>query len=106
LWVDPPLYSASLILSIPFTHSPMHRKKEKDYWVKRTEQHVSSDAAHARAAGLRMHDHTSHVQVRRNAAGYEVSFSVAKWYWEELGKEHCGYKLAVSNRMREKRNLR
>jgi len=64
----------------------MHRKKEKEYWIKRTEQHVSSDAANARATGLRMHDHTSQVQIRRNANGYEVSYSVAKSYLDELAK--------------------
>ena len=64
----------------------MRRKKDKETWIKRTEQHVSSDAANARAEGLRMHDHTSDVQVRRNANGYEVTYLVAKSYLDGLAK--------------------
>ena len=64
----------------------MHRKKDKDCWVKRTEQHLSPDAANARAAGLRMHDHTSQVEVRRTAGGYEVSYAVAKQYLAAIAK--------------------
>jgi len=62
----------------------MRHKREKDYWVKKSEKCADADGAQSRAASLRMHDHTSHVQVRPAAEGYDVSYSVARWYLGEL----------------------
>jgi hypothetical protein len=38
-----------------------------------------------------MHEHTAHVQVRPIEDGYQVSYSVARWYLEEL--ERAGARL-------------
>jgi hypothetical protein len=62
----------------------MSHKREKNYWVKKTERYANAPAAQARAGSLRLHEHTSHIQVRRTAEGFEVSYSVARWYLEEL----------------------
>lgn len=64
----------------------MKKRREKDYWEKRTERYSNAGVAQARAGSLRLHEHVSHVTVRACADGFEVSFSVAKWYLEELHK--------------------
>jgi hypothetical protein len=69
----------------------MKRKREKGYWIKRQERYSDVVKAQARAGGLRMHDHTSHVVVRATREEFEVSFSVAKWYLDEL--ERAGGRL-------------
>jgi hypothetical protein len=69
----------------------MKRKREKGYWVKRQERYANAVTAQTRAGGLRMHDHTSHVVVRATPEGFEVSYSVAKWYLDEL--ERAGGRL-------------
>ena len=69
----------------------MKRKREKGYWVKRQERCPDSQTAQSRAGGLRMHDYTSDVVVRATLEGFEVSYSVAKWYLDEL--ERAGGRL-------------
>ena len=69
----------------------MRRKREKDYWIKKTERYPNASAAKDRAGSLRLHEHTSHIQVQATANGHEVSYSVAKWYLEEL--ERAGARL-------------
>jgi hypothetical protein len=64
----------------------MTHKREKGYWLKRQEQYADAAKAQSRAGSLRMHDHTSHVTVRAAEEGFVVSYSVAKWYLEELEK--------------------
>jgi hypothetical protein len=62
----------------------MPREREKGYWVKRQERYAGSEEARTRAGALRLHDHVSHVRVRPAAGGFEVAFSVAKWYLDQL----------------------
>ena len=62
----------------------MKRKKQKGYWVKRTERFQDGSQAKSRAAELRQHKHISHVIVQRTSEQYEVSYAVAKFYLEEL----------------------
>jgi hypothetical protein len=62
----------------------MRSKREKGYWLKKKERYPSAAAARARAGSLRLHEHTAHVQVHPAAEGFEVSYSVAEWYLEEL----------------------
>ena len=69
----------------------MAHKREKGYWLKQTEVHPSSAEAQTRAGALRMHEHVMHVKVRAVEADYEVSYSVAKWYWDQL--KEAGIKL-------------
>ena len=69
----------------------MRRKREKDYWIKKSESYANAASAQARAGSLRMHEHTSHVQVRPTDDGFEVSYSVARWHLEAL--EQAGARL-------------
>ena len=69
----------------------MKRKREKGYWDKRTERFSNGAAARSRAGALRSHEHVAHVTVRKEGAEYVVSYSVAKWYLDEL--EKAGLKL-------------
>ena len=69
----------------------MKHKREKGYGVKRQERYPDALTAQSRAGSLRMHEHASHVTVRAMLEGFEVSFSVAKWYRDEL--ERAGGKL-------------
>ena len=62
----------------------MSRKREKGYWLKRTEAYMSGQQAQERAAHLRQQEHISHVTVHGKQDTFEVSYSVAKWYAEEL----------------------
>ena len=62
------------------------RKSEKDYWLKRTERFCSGAAARSRAKMLRNHEHVAHVLMERDGNGYAVSYSVAKWYFDEAEK--------------------
>jgi hypothetical protein len=64
----------------------MKRKRDKDYWVKKTERYPDVRAAQDRAGALRLHEHTSHIKVQPTDDGAEVSYSVAGWYLEELEK--------------------
>ena len=66
----------------------MKRKREKGYWVKRSERFPTATAAQSRAGSLRLHEHTAHVRVQPAGDGYEVSYAVAAWYieqWESVG---------------------
>jgi hypothetical protein len=62
----------------------MKRNREKGYWEKRTERFAEGAAAQERAGRLRMHEHVAHVKVSQESREYLVSYSVAKWYLEEL----------------------
>ncbi len=67
------------------------KKKEKGYWVKRNERFTRGDHAQSRAGALRQHQHVSHVTLDRKGDHYEVSYSVAKFFMEEL--DRAGIKL-------------
>jgi len=69
----------------------MKKKKQKGYWEKLTEKYSKGVEAKARVAELRAHEHVSHVTVEKNGNEYIVSFSVAKWYLDELRR--AGIKL-------------
>ena len=69
----------------------MDRKREKGYWLKQTETYASGRQAQERAAHLRQQEHVSHVTVRGKQDTFEVGYSVAKWYAEEL--ERIGLQL-------------
>ncbi len=62
----------------------MRRRREKNYWEKRTERFSDGAKAQTRAGTLRMHEHVMHVKVRKTKDEYEVAYSVAKWYVEAL----------------------
>ncbi len=62
----------------------MKRRREKGYWEKRTERFAEGPAAQERAGRLRMHEHVAHVKVSHEGPEYLVSYSVARWYLEEL----------------------
>ena len=62
----------------------MRSKREKGYWVKRTERYTDAKRAKDRAGSLRLHEHISHVTVERKEDGFEVSYSVAQWYLDDL----------------------
>lgn len=65
----------------------LKRKKEKGFWDKRSEHFDTGAKANRRAAELRTHEHVAHVLVDgTEKEGYVVSYSVAKWYLEELKK--------------------
>jgi hypothetical protein len=69
----------------------MRRKKEKGYWEKRTEPFSDGASARSRAGSLRSHKRVTHVHVDKEGAGYVVSYSVAKWYLEELMKSRMKF---------------
>jgi len=62
------------------------RRREKNYWEKRTERFSDGAKAQSRAGTLRMHEHVTHVKVSKSKDEYVVAYSVAKWYVEELAK--------------------
>ena len=62
----------------------MGKKKQTAYWEKMTEQFTKGADAQSRAAQLRTHKHVSHVRVDRDRDAYVVTFSVARWYLNEL----------------------
>jgi hypothetical protein len=68
-------------------------KREKGYWLKQKESFKSGDKAKERAGMLRIHEHVSHVLMDKkedslnlNNDKYIVSYSVAKWYIEDLNR--------------------
>lgn len=69
----------------------MNIKKQKGYWIKKKETFTDGSEAKVRAKQLRGHEHIEHVQMRKVAEKYAVTFSVAKWYLEDL--ERAGIKL-------------
>ena len=69
----------------------MRNKREKNYWLKKTERFSDNASAKTRAGYLRMQEHVSHVTVSKNEEAHLVQYSVAKWYMEEL--EQAGLKL-------------
>ncbi|MGF1579124.1 MAG: hypothetical protein ACFCD0_07145 [Gemmataceae bacterium] len=69
----------------------MSRKRVKNYWVKKVERFTTHKAAQDRAGAIRTHEHAGHVQVQPSADGFQVSYSVARWYVEEL--ERVGVRL-------------
>ncbi len=62
----------------------MKRKRIKGYWLKRKEIFKNRVGAKNRAGVLRLNQHTSHVIVEKIEKEYQVSYSVAKWYFEEI----------------------
>lgn len=62
----------------------MRPKKEKDFWYHRRERFGNGTAARSRAGLLRAREHVSHVKVEKADDAYVVSYSVAKWYLDEL----------------------
>ena len=64
----------------------MRRKREKGYWEKRMETFSTGTEAKARAARLPTDQNVAHVHLDRKGQEYVVSYSVAKWYLEELRK--------------------
>lgn len=73
-------------------------KREKGYWQKCKETFKTGDKAKERAGMLRIHEHVSHVlmdkkddSLNQNNFQYIVSYSVAKWYMEDL--QRAGVKL-------------
>ena len=70
----------------------MKKKRVKNYWAKRTERFQNMGPAKSRAIEIRGHEHTAHVKVDKISDDeYAVSYSVARWYLEELDK--AGLKL-------------
>ena len=69
----------------------MKRRREKNYWEKRTERFVEGATAKSRAGTLRTHEHVAHVKVSKKSNQYVVAYSVAKWYVAEL--KNAGAKL-------------
>ena len=67
------------------------QKRHKGYWIKKKEVYPSGTLAKSRASELRRHEYISHVIVEKKSDDYEVSFSIAKFYMEEL--EKAGVKL-------------
>jgi hypothetical protein len=61
-------------------------RKQKGYWVKRAERFSDGAQAHSRAGALRLHESVAHVQVDKEGETYVVSYSVAKWYLENMQK--------------------
>lgn len=66
-------------------------KRVKGYWEKRKECYVSGAEARSRAETVRANEHVQHVGTTREANEYVVTFSVARWYLDEL--EKAGVKL-------------
>jgi hypothetical protein len=64
----------------------MKRKKEKDYWVKKSERFSDGSKAKSRAEVLRQREHISHVKMTKQGSDYLVNYSVAGFYLEELDK--------------------
>ena len=64
----------------------MSHRRQKDYWEKRTERFDTGTQARTRAAELRNREHVSHVKMNRESDDYVVTYSVARWYVEELAK--------------------
>jgi hypothetical protein len=64
----------------------MKKRKEKGFWVKRREAFSEGIEAQTRAAKLRASEHVAHVTVKRTPDGYEVNYSVAKFFLEEMEK--------------------
>ena len=62
----------------------MKNKRVKGYWLKRKEKFQTGSDAKARAGYLRLNNHTAHVMMSKKEDQYQVNYSVAKWYWEEL----------------------
>lgn len=63
-------------------------KRIKGYWLKKQEKYKEGSKAQERAGTLRLCEHVSHVKVSKEDDEYYVSYSVAKWYWEELIKNN------------------
>lgn len=64
----------------------MREKPQKGYWLKRTERFPEGSKARERAEILRGVEQVAHVKSGKQGDGYVVSYSVAKWYLEELEK--------------------
>lgn len=65
----------------------MRRKRQKGYWLKKSERFSKGSKAKARAGYLREFEQIAHVIVEKSDNEYLVKYSVAKWYAEEL--ERC-----------------
>lgn len=59
-------------------------RKVKNYWIKKKEGFADSTEAKSRAGQLRSYKHVAHVTVRKCNDKYVVSYSVAKWFLDEL----------------------
>jgi len=64
----------------------MRQKKVKGFWVKKVEKYKEGSEAKSRARYLRDNSNISHVVVRKRKDFYEVRYSVAGHYLEELEK--------------------
>lgn len=69
----------------------MKRKRVKAYWLKQKEAFTTGSEAKARAGYLREYKEIQHVIVERVEDGYQVKYSIAKWYHEQL--EELGIRL-------------
>lgn len=65
----------------------MRQEREKPYWVKKIERCPNVETACLRAGKIRIHGHTSQVQVRQLSDGFQVCYSVARWYLEQLNRD-------------------
>ena len=65
----------------------MRRKRQKGYWLKKTERFLKGSDAKSRAGYLREFEPIAHVIVEKSEQEYLVKYSIAKWYSEEL--ERC-----------------
>jgi len=62
------------------------QKRVKGYWLKKKERFSNSEKARRRAGDLRVSEHVAHVKTFKQDDSYMVTYSVAKWYLEELEK--------------------
>ena len=62
----------------------MRRKRQKGYWLKKTERFYKGYEAKARAGYLREFEQIAHVIVKKSNDEYLVKYSIAKWYAKEL----------------------
>jgi hypothetical protein len=64
----------------------MKKQKQKGYWEKKTERFSNGSKAKSRAKHLRSYEHIQHVIVDKHNEDYVVTYSVAKWYIEEINR--------------------
>ena len=67
------------------------KKRVKGYWTKLNEMFNNGTEAKSRAGHLRSQENVAHVTLDRVDEKYVVSYSVAKWYLDEL--DRIGIKL-------------
>jgi hypothetical protein len=64
----------------------IRKKKVKGYWIKKQEVFANGAEAKSRAGYLRTyaHDQVAHVTMKKVDENYIVTYSVAKWFLEQL----------------------